>query len=59
MHYALKTRNLVPSDASCVVLADTVQERREALEDMGASVYRGAGEYSELACINAWLTRLA
>ena len=59
MYYARGTRNLAPSDAGCVVLADTVQERRETLEDMGTRFYRGAGEYSELACINAWLTRLA
>lgn len=57
MYYARGTRNLVPSDADCVVLADTVQERREIFEDMGARFRRGASEYSGLACMNAWETK--
>ncbi|GAB7332294.1 hypothetical protein MBLNU13_g04129t1 [Cladosporium sp. NU13] len=56
MYYARETRNLVPSDASRVMLAVTMQERCEILKDMGAIFYQEVSEYSGLACINAWET---
>jgi hypothetical protein len=50
-------RNVCPSDASRVMLAETMQERCEILKDMGAKFYRQASEYTGLACINAWATK--
>lgn len=58
MYFARETRNLVPSEASRVMLAVTMQERCEILEEMGAKFYRGESEYSGLACINAWETKV-
>ena len=65
MHHARETRNLVPSEASRVMLAVTMQERCEILKDTGAKFDRGVSEYSGIACINAretknrWRTWLA
>ena len=57
MYYAQKTRNHVPSDASRMMLAATIQEdRREILKDTGAKFCRGASENSGVACANAWET---
>lgn len=58
MYYARETRNLVPEEASRVMLAVTMRERCEILKDMGAKFYRGVSEYSGLACINKWESRM-
>jgi len=55
--YAREMQNIAPSDASRVMLAETMQERCAILKDMGAKFYREASEYAGLACINAWETK--
>jgi hypothetical protein len=57
IYSARETQNLVPSDASRVMLAETMQERCEILKNMGAKFYRRVSEYDGLACINAWKTK--
>jgi hypothetical protein len=57
MYHARETRNLVPSDASRVMLATTMGERCEILKAMGVKYHQRVSEYSGLACINAWETK--
>lgn len=57
MYFARETRNTVPSEASRVMLAVTMEERCAILKDMGAKFYERASDYSGLACINAWETK--
>lgn len=56
-YFARETRNAVPSEASRVMLAVTMEERCAILKDMGAKLYERASDYSGLACINAWETK--
>lgn len=58
MYYARETQNLVPSDASRAMLATTMEERCGVLKVMGVKFYHSANEYSGLACINAWETKV-
>jgi hypothetical protein len=58
MYYARDMRNLVPSDASRVMSTTTMTERCGISKDMGAKFYRRASQYSGIACINAWETKV-
>ena len=58
INLAPRTRNLVPSEASPVTLAVTMEERCAMLKDMGARFCKRASDYSAHACINGWETRV-
>lgn len=58
MYFARETRNLVPSEASRVMLAVTIEERCAILKDVGARFYKSASDHRGLAFINAWETRV-
>lgn len=59
MYHARETQNLVPPKVSRVMLAKTMQERCEILKDMGATFFQRPNNYTGLACLNAWKTKMS
>ena len=55
--FAREMRNILPSEASRVTLAKTMEERCEILKRMGAKFYQRSSEYDGLAYIKAWETK--
>jgi hypothetical protein len=54
LSYFQDKHNLVPEDATKVLLARTMDERCEILKGIGAKFYKSLDQYKGAACLRAW-----